>query len=183
MFVSVTSLCVAIEHGRTMQRLVEANSWPILQFETHNVGGPTNSDSVVRLEIINAGVGPARIETFELWWKGQPISSIAKLIQVCCTATTEQRTQANTSAWSVGPVSPNILRAGDHVDFLSLPESAQNHELWSKFNEERDNITVRMCYCSVFDECWRSSGTTTHAERIESCPAPAVPFQLQSRKP
>ena len=43
MFVSVISLVVAVEHGRTMERMAEANgrmvqasSWPFVEFSTHN---------------------------------------------------------------------------------------------------------------------------------------------------
>ena len=80
MFVSVISLGVAIEHGRTMERMADANermvqasSWPFVEFSTHNVderGSPN-----VRLVLTNEGIGPARIETFELWRKGQPMAS------------------------------------------------------------------------------------------------------------
>src|SRR5215831_14860354 len=89
MFVSVISLVVAIEHGRTMERMadanarmVQANSWPFLQFETHNLDERGNAD--VRLVLVNQGIGPARIETFELWWDGKPMSSPNALMQACC---------------------------------------------------------------------------------------------------
>src|SRR5580704_7329630 len=43
MFVSVVSLVVAVEHGRTMERMadantrmVDANSWPFVEFDSHN---------------------------------------------------------------------------------------------------------------------------------------------------
>jgi hypothetical protein len=186
MFVSVISLVVAVEHGRTMQRMadanarmVEANSWPFLQFETHNVDEHGNAN--VRLVLINNGIGPARIETFELWWNGQPMPSPGALLQACCTTTAAQLGQVHTTI-SVENTAPSILRAGDHTDFLAVPASPQNKDIWSKFNEERDRIAVRVCYCSVFDECWRGSGITTHADRVDSCPAPQVPYQLPGQK-
>ena len=61
MFVSVISLVVAIEHGRTMERMADANtqmvgantqmveaaSWPFVEFDSHNVDehGKAESDS------------------------------------------------------------------------------------------------------------------------------------------
>jgi hypothetical protein len=183
MFVSVISLVVAIEHGRTMQRMadanarmVEANSWPFLQFGTHNLDEHGNAD--VRLVLTNNGIGPARLETFELWWNGQPMSSPAELIKACCSTTEAEQAQAHTEPFSMGLAAPSILRAGDHTDFLALPATLRNKDLWSKFEVERDKITVRLCYCSVFDECWRGSGITTHAERVASCPAPKVPYKV-----
>lgn len=87
MFVSVVSLVVGIEHGRTMERMadantrmVEANSWPFVAFSTHNVDENGNAD--VRLVLNNQGIGPARIQAFELWYAGQPIASPKDLIHV-----------------------------------------------------------------------------------------------------
>ena len=95
MFVSVVSLIVAVAHGRTMERMadantrmVEANSWPFVEFETHNADEHGNGD--VRLVLINEGVGPARIETFELWWDGKPMSSLRTLLQACCLTTSAE---------------------------------------------------------------------------------------------
>ncbi len=77
-FISVTSLAVAIHHGRTMERmaqanarLVAANSWPYLQFVRSNGLVPSNlaglalpaqAEFSTSWSIVNAGVGPARIE-------------------------------------------------------------------------------------------------------------------------
>jgi len=79
MFVSVVSLVVAVEHGPTMERmadantrLVDANSWPFVQFDSHNVDEQGNAE--VRLVLTNDGIGPACVETFELRSDGKPMS-------------------------------------------------------------------------------------------------------------
>jgi hypothetical protein len=179
MFVSVISLVIAVVHGRTMERMadanarmVEATSWPFVQFNTHNVDD--HGDPLVRLVLTNEGVGPARIETFELWWNGQPMSSPKALLNACCLTTPAEREQKPGTVMGIGLAAPSILRAGDHVDFFTMMGSPNNHDLWSRFNVERDKITTRICYCSVFDECWSGTGTTTKADRVGSCPAPAV---------
>ncbi len=41
---------------------------------------------------------------------------------------------------------------------------------------------ARICYCSVFDECWIGSGQTTHADRVASCPAPPVSYQVSAQR-
>ena len=178
MFVSVVSLVVAIEHGRTMRqmadantRMVEANSWPFLEFHTHNLDEQGKAD--IRLTIANQGIGPARIQTLEMWYNGQPIASAKELAKACC-----QKDLLYHAEWSQGKAAPSILRAGDHTDFFEVPLNEINKDFWNKLSVERDKITVRMCYCSVFDECWSSSGTTTDADRVASCPVPKVPFYL-----
>lgn len=182
MFVSVISLFVAIEHGRTMERMadanarmVQANSWPFVTFNTHNVDEHGNGD--VRLVLSNQGIGPARIQTFELWWDGQQMSSPKALINACCLTNPAERAQSKTTIMGVGLAAPSILRAGDHSDFFTVQGNPHNSNLFSKFNVERDNITVRVCYCSVFDECWRGDGISTRADPVASCPVPQVPYQ------
>jgi hypothetical protein len=90
MFVSVVTLVVAIEHGRTMERMadanmrmVEANSWPFVDFSTHDLSDKGAAE--VGLVLTNDGIGPARIETFELWWRGKSMSSPLQLLKACCT--------------------------------------------------------------------------------------------------
>jgi hypothetical protein len=188
MFVSVVTLIVAIEHGRTMERMadanmrmVEANSWPFVDFSTHNVSDKGVPE--VRLVLTNEGIGPARIETFELWWRGKPMATPADLLKACCNPS-----QAENPVISVGLASPRILRAGEHVDFLAIALSPTGRELFGKFNTERDNIKTRVCYCSVFDECWIKEGgdemlqkaqsKLIHPDQVKTCPTPPTPYQL-----
>ena len=182
MFVSVVSLIVAVEHGRTMERMAEANtrmveasSWPFIQFGTHNLD--ENHKPRVRFVLSNEGIGPARIETFEMWWNGKPISSPKALMEACCLTTPAERAQSAKISVSVGLAAPSILRASDHVDIFAIELIPEDKDLWERFNVERDHVTARVCYCSVFDECWRGSGTTNHPERVATCPKPEVPFE------
>lgn len=192
MFVSVVSLVVAVEHGRTMERMadantrmVDANSWPFVEFSDHNEDDQGHSN--VRLVLTNEGIGPARIESFELWWDGKPMSWAGALLQGCCMTTAAETEEAKTMPISNGVAAPRILRAGEHVDFFGLVQSPGNTDLWSKLNMERSQITTRVCYCSVFDQCWvQASGRgllrqdpkkLIHPDRVDSCPAPAVPYQ------
>lgn len=183
MFVSLVSLVLAIGHGRTMERMaeanarmVQANSWPFVAFETHNVDDHGNAD--VRLVLRNQGVGPARIQTLEMWYDKQPIASPLELIKACCETTPAERAGAGKTIWTTGLSAPSILRAGDHSDFFSAPRAKDNGDLWAKFNVERDKVTVRLCYCSVFDECWIGSGVTTEATSVASCPVPKMSFRM-----
>ncbi len=196
MFVSVITLVVAIEHGRTMQqmadanmRMVEANSWPFIDFSTHNVNEKGTPE--VRLVLTNEGIGPARIETFELWWRGQSMASPSQLLKACCMPAAGH--QNGSLQTGVGLASPRILRAGEHVDFLSLGFTNTGQEVFDKFNSERGHIRTRVCYCSVFEECWIKDGgdelllkgesKVIHPERVKTCSAPSAPYQVSAAPP
>ena len=67
-FISVCSLALAIHHGHTMERLVEANSRPFLQFDTSNGQVRANGELVRELSatVSNPGTGATRIERFSI---------------------------------------------------------------------------------------------------------------------
>ena len=195
-FVSVVTLVVAIGHGRTMERMadanmrmVEANSWPFVDFSTHNLSDKGTAE--VRLVLTNQGIGPARIETFELWWRGKSMSSPFQLLKACCTP--DPGRQQGEPVFGLDLASPRILRAGEHVDFLSLGFTDTSREMFSKFNAERDYIRTRVCYCSVFDECWIKEGATIcyrkvkakliRPEHVKTCPNPGAPYQVNATTP
>src|SRR3954470_7856250 len=72
LLISVVSLVIGIHHGRTMQemaqanaRLVQANSWPLLQYTTGNANDKDQPEITLKVE--NAGVGPAKLITLEIF--------------------------------------------------------------------------------------------------------------------
>ncbi|HZO21156.1 MAG TPA: hypothetical protein VFB37_01545 [Steroidobacteraceae bacterium] len=179
MFVSVVSLGVAIQHGHAMDRLVAANSWPFLMYTTAN--RDSQGHERISLTLMNQGVGPARIETFEAWWQNQPVTSALDLLTRCCgldSDTGDRAAPMPHGTVSLGAVAPLVLRPGDSQTFLTLDRSEANAEIWQRLNAARIQIKMRACYCSVFDECWVSDLQHTNAQRAKSCPAVKVPFEV-----
>ena len=182
MFISVVSLIVAVRHGVTMDRLVAANSWPFLTYSTDNLDA--QGKSRIALKLINAGVGPARVETFEVWWQGQPVASADELLSRCCVAQPKgplQPSDISALHMLLGLAAPNVLRAGDSQDFISMERTETNSEVWQRLDTARVNLRMRACYCSVFDECWVTDLVQTSVKEVHACPAARVPFVLPER--
>jgi hypothetical protein len=182
MFVSVVSLIVAVRHGVTMDRLVAANSWPFLWYGTDNQG-PDGTHRIT-LKVENAGVGPARIETFEVWWEGQPVASADELLARCCMPQPRAPltlAEVRSLNLSLGIVAPAVLRAGDAQNILSLERTETNADIWSRLDTARLNLKMRACYCSVFDECWITNLVETSTTEVASCPRAKVPFVVPER--
>ena len=178
LFVSVVSLGVAILHGRTMEsmadanaRLVAANSWPFL---AGSVGVTTiDGEPTIHMRVANTGVGPAKIESAELIWKGAAYRTDLDFLRACC---------------DIGHASFNfdsdllmneILRAGGNIPFLELKQSA-NPMVFATLQRAMlsRNFQLIVCYCSIFDECWKSDVTTLSLTpaRVKACEQPEVPF-------
>jgi hypothetical protein len=177
MVVSLISLAVAFHHASIMERLaaanarlVEANSWPFLQYSSSNLGA--QGEPRISLVIQNAGIGPARIESLEVFWHDQPVRSARALLEACCLAPGQAPPH-----FQFGLVAPRILRAGDEVQLLVLPYDPQWEGAWRKLNIERRLLKLRACYCDVFNDCWVSRLDTTRAERSEECAPVQAPFQ------
>lgn len=203
LFVSVVSLTVAVMHGRAMEkmadanaRLVQANSWPFLQYVTAN--HDDQGELVITLGVHNAGVGPAKIESFEVLWNGQPVRNNVELLQRCCgldptklktkksvdvngasaSAVAAARAASRSSIANDFMVASEkeVMEAHQQSNFLVLPLTPKTAAVWDKLNNARLQVQTRACYCSVFDECWVSDLRTLDAEDVKSCPTPAVPF-------
>jgi len=179
MFVSIVSLAVAVHHGNAMDRLVAANSWPFLMYSTSNTDPQGNRR--ITLNVENDGVGPARVQTFEVWWQGQPVATAPELLQRCCM--TDSKTPLDSSTARslhlvIGQVASRVMRAGDAESFMSLELKDANADIWHRLDIARLQLKLRACYCSVFDECWETDLEQTSAKRVGSCPAARVPFTI-----
>jgi hypothetical protein len=177
LIVAVISLWVAIATERANQKMVDANyrmvaaaSWPFLQLNSGN-----NDDQGKRrltLTLENAGVGPAKIETLEVFWRGKAYSGSWALLKACC-ATPGLKT------WNMGtlPASEKVLRAGEERPLLRLDPTPETEAMWKTFDRVRQTeLTYRACYCSVFDECWIGDLAKLRPKPVAACPKPETPY-------
>lgn len=168
-FLSLVSLGVAILHGHTMERmaeanaqLVQANSWPFLQAYTSNQG---DQGSEIRLTLVNNGVGPAKIFEARILYKGTPVQRWDTLLSDCCSVPGEAPLNYGSNA-----AGPMVLRAGDSITLLSVPQPEGGSKAWDVLNRERREVTYDICYCSVFDDCWITDARTLRPRPVATCP-------------
>jgi hypothetical protein len=178
--VSVTSLFVAIRHGKAMERmaeanakLVQANSWPLLQRFQSDEDPEGSHSHVFSLYVINNGVGPAKVEQVEVTWKGQPVRTARELIRLCCVKDQDVSEPAVETSGLMG----SVLRAGEIRRVIEFPEDAVHDSLTQGMRVSLQDIEWKTCYCSVFDECWLSDLKTMNPQSVSQCPAAKVPFK------
>jgi hypothetical protein len=174
--VSAISLWVAIGTEDANRKMVSAASWPLIQFIDSDADDQTHSD-IIKLSVSNAGVGPAKIESFELFYRGRAMRSHAELMRACCgyVRPASEADRPMTSA-----TSDTVLRAGETRPFLIYAKTSTNAAIYDRLDGVReDGIEYRICYCSVFDECWQSD-TRSHSllkpAPVKACIAPPVSY-------
>ena len=175
-FVSLVSLWIGIGTEDANQKMVAASSWPYIQLDSGNsddAGKPH-----IQLALVNAGVGPAKVESFEVFWRGRAYRTSQQLLHDCCRLKyfpfkAEETFAGPTSAIMVG----QVIRPGESRLFLGLKWSAANNKPWQTFDRIRlMELRFRACYCSVFDECWTTSLRDLHPVAVKLCPAPKIGY-------
>lgn len=173
-FISAVSLVVAIEHGRTERDLVAANSWPFIG-SILDSGYDSGRDTTIG--VTNAGVGPAKVKSVEVFYDGRPVSSARDLLRRCCGLSSDrevERRQLPKFAWSL--VDDSVLRPGEVNAVVRIHHDSTALDVQQRLSDSLLRIGFRACYCSVFDECWVGNLRSTDVRRVRRCEPPQHPF-------
>jgi hypothetical protein len=113
----------------------------------------------------NEGLGPGIIQWFEVTVNGKPVKNWMEFYEAVGLPGTF-------SARYLNPTQATVIRPGRSEDlFWVSPGPADN-----TLRTTKAVITMRLCYCSIYDECWLASGGL-HTPPYQTCPVkPAVTF-------
>jgi hypothetical protein len=177
-FISMISVFVAMRGEETQRGLLAANSWPFVQLDEDR------ALDEAKLDVENAGVGPAKVITFEVFYNGQPMDSAFELLKRCCGLGADGvgRPEGPSAHFSWGAVYGNVLRPGAHIPLLTMRKAASSPDLFDRFSHEMSYLTFRTCYCSVLSECWTSNLRDLTQTPVRNCPATIHQF-VDGRNP
>jgi len=91
------------------------------------------------------------------------------LLGACCS---DLLASAGKPNWWISTLSNQVLAPNRPKAFLLLTDSPANTKYWERLNTERFKIQLKVCYCSVLDQCWMLDSLKDEREQIASCPAP-----------
>ena len=173
LFVSLVSIYIAWHHGQVMkelvhqnEKLVEANSLPYLQVDGSDANGR------VTFYATNEGVGPAKIVTAELLVDGRPVQTLHQLIDACCV-------KGDYSGIATSTLYGRMVRPGDTVPYVDFPLRGSNRAQVVALDTARkaSRIATRLCYCSVFNDCWLARSDDPTPDAVNQCTPPARPYR------
>ncbi|TQK03247.1 hypothetical protein [Herbaspirillum sp. SJZ107] len=182
--VSLVSLWLGLHSAHSMEKLVAANSYPYLELMRSNMSatplpGTDRHQYQVKYELVNNGIGPARIEWVELKFKGKPMRNLSELLDACCKGWQgDDVNQMDTR----GGIDGSLVRAGGEVAMFTWAEPATSSPVFVALHRQMDQIAYSACYCSVFDECYLRTEDDAKPQPVRQCTAPAVPFQPSFNK-
>jgi hypothetical protein len=179
-FISAVSLYVAIEHGKTERQLVAANVWPFLREIRSNGYGPEGG---IAIGYSNVGVGPAKVRSFELFYRGQPVGSGLELLRKCCGLANDPAGVAKALPKGIyySAADQTVLRPGEENAVLIVHRVASAPAVPNAFASALADLSFSVCYCSVLDQCWRSNLQSILAEPVRQCTPPQHPYDPNGR--
>ena len=149
-----------------------ANSWPFVQYGAGTV--TTDGVTKVHMKVFNSGVGPAKIESAELMWKGVAYRGVREFLEACCGFDPASGTPFDSSTFA-----NYVLPPGIESRFLEFSKQA-DPAVFAALQQLlfSGDLQLNVCYCSIFDECWQSDLITLSLKpkQVEACTLPKVLF-------
>lgn len=172
--VSVASLFVSRHQAQVMDRQLAASVWPMMEYLTGNTG---DSGPQMVLGVSNSGIGPARIRSFRVLYRGKPAPDAGSLLQSCCGLVHGMPLSINTSG-----VAGRLLQQGNSIIFLRMSQPPDTlpamRAVFERLGQARLELDVRTCYCSVLGDCW-----TVSSKHDDEDPAPVSSCRDEQRLP
>ncbi len=171
---SVVAVWVAFDESRVQRRSQRASFMPILEVEASLQGSSDAHAASASIYVRNAGTGVAFIESAELQIDGEAVDDY----QTLATALFSPPLAALADlSWETlrGYIRPEETKSA--LVFRWPPTDAARSlfqaYMGSDLGANVERFTLRLCYCSVFDECWRSSsGSVDRPRPVASCGEP-----------
>jgi hypothetical protein len=162
LLISAISLWVAVSANRTQEKMLAASVWPSLQFGTSNTS--VDGEPQIALDLLNRGIGPARIRWAELSYDGRAVRNLRELLAACCGHEGE-------SPGFTSGLRQRVLGADEWIQLVRIPRPEIDDGLWEALDGARHKMRLRACYCSVLDDCWLLDSRKDEAEAVARCPA------------
>lgn len=177
--IAAASLWVAYDANVTNQELVAAASWPFMRTDYSNGFTTASGRPLLTVSALNSGIGPAKVESVEVFWHGKAYHDAAGLLRGCC-GLTRRAAQQSQSRVLTASLQGTVVRPGQTVNLIWYPKPAQDEGPWERLNAimtaGRVFPEVRICYCSAFNQCWISNGHTLDPPRVSACPVPKISY-------
>ncbi len=163
--ISAASFVATYLQARAADQQVMAMTYPMIQYSTGN-WNIESRESVITFKLRNNGVGPAIIREVKFDYDGKTLDSLHEFLLACCKAEYEalnaNKADIPVSAAIVTSQTSNIvLPVNEEKLMMSLAKHPSNQALWDKLNQERFQLQLSICYCSLLDNCYWTEGRGT----------------------
>jgi len=157
---SAMAVFMAWDQGRVMRAQQHGAVYPVLQvdgFVSRDVGKIS-----IGLTVGNSGVGPALIKGVSLIREGEPVENFDDYVA--------RLPEGAYISWS--SLSGRALAPGAKMEPMRITWDADQitDEVLANTASDWGAVEIAVCYCSVFNKCWRSKESgAANAEAVKQC--------------
>ncbi|MEZ5997094.1 MAG: hypothetical protein R3B98_00170 [Hyphomonas sp.] len=157
---SVVALFVAWDQGRVMRAQQHGSVYPLIQMDGFVATSPERAS--IGLRISNSGVGPAIIESVRMLKDGKPLDDLNQY--------RDSLPEKYDLSWA--GLTGRALAPGAEITPLDISWTREDitSEQLAAVSSQWGGLVMEICYCSVFDRCWRAQDLgTSRAKRVKRC--------------
>lgn len=155
---AIVAALVALYQATLARAQARTAAWPYL--------GQGNSlagyKSPYTRTVANQGVGPARVRHVRVEVDGRPVPTWDAAVLALTGSAPKGYEYSEIGVGSV--LSPGVVDT-----LLTLPSGPQAIAFW---RAAPARLTVAICYCSVYDECWVAEDRRADPRPVHGCAAP-----------
>ncbi len=150
--IGVLTMFVYIYQARLMSQQMQAATWPYLEVIF------SNSGDRFAINVTNKGAGPAIVKTASIQLDGVSYNDSRKNLDSVGYLLTGKRNLLN----GYTNVHNRVIAPGEVINFIEITDSTSVMLFLQSLQKHSTQLDI--CYCSVFDKCWRASGG-----KVEPC--------------
>lgn len=153
---AAAAVFIAVYEARLTRAHQRISVWPyVSQYNS-------NADSSYTRNIANRGLGPSLVESFEVSVDGVRKSNWTEVV-ADITGIPDEKVDLIYSTFGRGVV----LLPGHTATVLKLPPG----DAARRFAKNSVRLRTRVCYCSLYGECWVADSEARAPVRVDDCPA------------
>ena len=159
--IGICALGISLYETSLMREEQRAAIMPLLELtRSHRLQTDESSGEGPRLSLQaeNVGIGPARVEDFRVTVDGIPQPTWDAAFRTLIGH--ESPISYGQSTINGRTIPPDRL-----VTMMKLNDG----QLAEKILAEFDRLDFEACFCSIFDECWKTSHSAFGATQVDSC--------------
>ena len=159
-FIAVVALYAALTESEAVRRQTAAAVWPFVQVSTSDYD--SGDTAGFTLSLVNAGVGPAKVQTLRMIIDGEPMRDWAAVVGYLGGALDDRVARST--------VRGRVLSPDEQLDLIAVTDPGLARQLRAATANQENSIAY--CYCSIFDECWLADSRrdALDPEPVEHCP-------------
>ncbi len=153
---SVLALFVSVLEVSYLHDEVRSQAWPYLQLNMRY------SEEGFELNVINKGVGPAKVRSVKMFLDDNEVTDIDQAI---LDTVGPENAFSYELYFSRNPA-PGVMSADEKAVFFKVPWQPNTRLLTQSW---ANRIDLTACYCSVYDQCWVSRMGQGDPVKTEYC--------------